>query len=149
MDRGKVCEYDSNGNELWSMDVPGIWGVEPLKNGNILICDSGSFTRELNKKGETVWEFPLRGNPGFEIPLPQIAFRRSNGNTIINNWHDQWAGEVEIENQPLQAIEVTPDKKVVWALRSWTSPANLGPSTIIQLLNEPGISENVTFGEFK
>jgi outer membrane protein assembly factor BamB len=149
MDRGKVCEYDSNGNELWSLDVPGIWGVEPLKNGNILICGSGGFARELNKKGETVWEFPLQGNPGFPIPSPQIAFRRSNGNTIINNWHNQWQGEVEMKNQPLQAIEVTHDKKVVWALRSWSAPANLGPSTIIQLLNEPGISENVSFGEFR
>jgi hypothetical protein len=44
---------------------------------------------------------------------------------------------------------ITPDKKVVWALRSQTAPANLGPSTTIQLLNEPRISENVTFGEFK
>jgi hypothetical protein len=34
-------------------------------------------------------------------------------------------------------------------LSSWTAPANLGPSTTIQLLNELRISENVTFGEFK
>jgi hypothetical protein len=39
-------------------------------------------------------------------------------------------------------IEVTPEKKVVWALRSWTPPADLGPATVIQLLDEPGIPEN-------
>jgi len=34
-----------------------------------------------------------------------------------------------------QAIEVTPNKKVVWALRSWTPPADLGPATTIQVLD--------------
>jgi len=36
---------------------------------------------------------------------------------------------------------VTPDKKVVWALSSWTDP-DLGPSTSIQLLDEPSVVEN-------
>jgi hypothetical protein len=149
MDMGKVCEYDSNGKELNSIDAPGIWGVEPLKNGNILVSSNNGNVREFNQNGEIVWEYLLNSTPGFEIPLPQIAFRRSNGNTIINNWQNQWQGKVDPNNLPLQAIEVTPGKKVVWALSSWTAPANLGPSTTIQLLNELRISENVTFGEFK
>jgi len=33
-------------------------------------------------------------------------------------------------------------------LRSWTSP-NLGPSTTIQLLDEPGMPENVHFGSIQ
>jgi hypothetical protein len=33
----------------------------------------------------------------------------------------------------VQAIEVTPDKKIVWALRAWTAPADLGPSTTFQI----------------
>ena len=53
------------------------------------------------------------------------------------------------KNPPVQAIEVTSDKQIVWALRSWTSPVDLGPSTTIQLLNEPGISGNVFFGNIK
>jgi hypothetical protein len=149
MDMGKVCEYDSNGKELNSIDAPGIWGVEPLRNGNILVSSNNGYVREFNQNGEIVWEYLLNSTPGFEIPLPQTAFRRSNGNTIINNWQNQWQGKVDPNNLPLQAIEVTHGKKVVWALRSWTDPANLGPSTTIQLLNEPHISENVTFGEFK
>jgi hypothetical protein len=149
MDLEKVCEYDSNGKELLKIGVPGVWGAEPLENGNILICGHGGYARELNRKGETVWEYPLNLTPGFEIASPQLAIRRANGNTIINNWQNQWQGKVDENNLPIQAIEVTPDKKVVWALRSWAAPANLGPSTTIQLLNEPGISENVTFGEFK
>jgi hypothetical protein len=41
---------------------------------------------------------------------------------------------VDVSNAPVQAIEVTPDKKIVWALRSWAAPADLGPSTTIQIL---------------
>jgi len=32
---------------------------------------------------------------------------------------------------------VTPGKQIVWALRSWKPPADLGPSTTIQILDEP------------
>lgn len=149
MDMGKICEYDTNGKELCVIDAPGVWAVEPLKNGNVLVCGHNGYARELNRKGETIWEYALQGTAGFEISSPQIAIRRANGNTIINNWQNQWQGKVDMNNLPLQAIEVTSDKKIVWALRSWVTPSNLGPSTTIQLLNEPGISENVTFGEFK
>ena len=149
MDMGKVCEYNSDGKLLNTIDAPGVWGVEPLKNGNILVSSHNGYVREFNTKGETVWEYILNSTPGFEITSPQLAFRRTNGNTIINNWENQWNGKLDLNNLPIQAIEITPDKKVVWALRSWTAPANLGPSTTIQLLNELRISENVTFGEFK
>ena len=42
----------------------------------------------------------------------------------------------------MQVIEVTPEKKLVWALRSWEEPANLGPASNIQILDEPGKAEN-------
>jgi len=38
-------------------------------------------------------------------------------------------------------LEVTPTKKVVWALREWKHP-DLGPASSIQLLDEPGAAEN-------
>jgi hypothetical protein len=49
----------------------------------------------------------------------------------------------------LQAIEVTPTKQVVWALASWTEPANLGPATTFQFLDEPSAPEDAHFGEFR
>ena len=50
-------------------------------------------------------------------------------------------------NTPVQAIDVTPDKKIIWALRSWTGPVNLGPVTTIQLFNiTDSVTENVHFG---
>ena len=52
------------------------------------------------------------------------------GNTLIVNCH---AGPTNP-----QLIEVTPDKKVVWALYDWK---NLGPATAVQMLDDPCIPE--------
>jgi hypothetical protein len=59
----------------------------------------------------------------------------------ICNW---CAGQVKIKTdwpKTVQVLEVTPEKKVGWALRSWTDPADLGPASSIQLLDEPGAAE--------
>jgi hypothetical protein len=62
--------------------------------------------------------------------------RLANGNTLINNW----VGDLPTADWPtvVQVIEVTPDKKVVWALRDWSI---LGPASCTQLLDQPGIAE--------
>lgn len=136
MDLGKAVEYDPDGKALWSVDVPGIWSATPLPNGNILAASNRKFVREINRKGETVWEWTAADAPDYKLSNPQIATRLPNGNTIINNWFNQWSGKADSANAPVQAIEVTPDKKVVWALHSWSPPADLGPSTIIQILDD-------------
>jgi len=150
MDLGKVCEYDVNGNQLLSLDVPGVWSAVPLKNGNILVSGHMRFVREITRQGEVVWEYPLDEIPGFAISSPQIAIRLANGNTIINNWYNKWAGKVDPANAEAQAIEVTPGKKVIWALHAWADPLNLGASTTIQVLNDANsTSEKVHFGNIK
>lgn len=136
MDLGKAVEYDLNGKTLRSVDVPGIWSVKPLKNGNLLATSNRGFVREINRQGEAVWEWTRTDAPGYTISNLQTASRLSNGNTIINIWFSQWSGKLDPANPPVQAIEVTRDKKVVWALRSWTPPADLGPSTTIQILDD-------------
>ena len=148
MDMGKVCEYDSNGKVLLTIDAPGVWSAEPLKNGNILIT-TRDYVREINRKLETVWEYTLNNIPDYSFKMPQVALRLSNGNTIINNWFNLWNGPVDAENATVQAIEVTPDKKIIWALREWSEPVNLGPSTIIIPLSEPRTNENAFFGDIK
>jgi hypothetical protein len=148
MDMGKVCEYDINGNQLSSFTVPGVWSVEPLANGNMLTCGRGTI-REMNSKGDTVWMYSMRDNPGYNIGSSQIAIRRPNGNTVINDWFNQWSGKIDSNNVPIQFIEVTPDKKIVWVLSSWMEPYNLGPATIIQFLDDKRISEKVFFGNIK
>ena len=70
-----------------------------------------------------------------------------NGNVIINNWYNEW-NKVPLDtlNAPLQAVEITPDGKVVWQLRSWKDP-DLGPSTTIQLLSAPVNRDRMFFGD--
>ena len=136
MDLGKVVEYDLTGKALWSLDVPGVWSAVPLKSGNILVTSNKKFVRELNRQGEVVWEWTPADTPDYKMSNLQLATRLPNGNTLINNWFNQWSGKMNPANAPVQAIEITPDKKVVWALRSWNEPANLGPATTIQLLDK-------------
>jgi hypothetical protein len=139
MDMDKVSEYDVEGKELWTVPVASPWYVTRLKNGNTLITSNKHFVREVNPKGETVWEFADKDLPDFKFSGFQTASRLANGNTIINNWCGKGDGT------GVQAIEVSPEKKLVWALREWTPPTDLGRSTTIQLLDAPTI-ENVHYG---
>ena len=148
MDMKKVCEYDENGKAISSLDVPSPWSAARLANGNTLVCGSRA-ARELDAKGETIWELTPADLPNYKVANFQIATRLPNGNTLINNWVNQWDGKIDPNTAPVQAWEVTPDKKVVWALRSWIDPNNLGPATTIQLLDEPSVPENVHFGRIK
>jgi hypothetical protein len=141
MDKAEVAEYDADGKQIWSVAVPSPWSAVRLKNGNTLVGSNRGFAREINPAGETVWELSQKDVPGIKLFVVQEADRLANGNTVIANWcpngikdPKDWAGSVQI-------LEVTPDKKVVWALRSWTAPAALGPASIIQLLDEPGMPE--------
>jgi hypothetical protein len=137
MDLGKVVEYDLTGKALWSLPMPGVWSATPLKNGNILVASNQKYVRELNRAGAVVWEWKPSDTPEYKMSNLQLATRLPNGDTLINNWFNQWSGQVDPANAEVQAIEVTPDKKVVWALCSWADPANLGPATTIQIL--PGL----------
>jgi outer membrane protein assembly factor BamB len=128
----KVIEYDKDFNEVWSYDIRSPWAAVRLKNGNTLITDErDQLVREVNSKGETVWEFKLS-----ELP-PEIGFsgsqscvRLANGNTIFCSRGDG--------GKRPQLVEVTADKKVVWVLKDWK---DLGPASAIQVLDDPGIPE--------
>lgn len=149
MDLGKVAEYDAEGKEVWSWSAAGgVWGVAPLKNGNVLVTDRNGV-HEVNRKSGVVWEVTPADVPEYKLSNLQLAWRLPNGNTIFNNWFNQWSGKVDAGNAPIQALEVTPEKKVVWALRAWGEPVNLGPSTTIQILDGGIAEESVSFGEIK
>lgn len=133
---GKVVEYDLDGKVLWSVPAKSPWHAVRLANGNTLIAgDWSCYAREVNPRGETVWELTQADLPSIRLFSTQTTNRLANGNTVVTNWcagnknTDEWASTVQV-------IEVTPDKKVVWALSSWKDP-DLGPSTSIQLLDEP------------
>jgi hypothetical protein len=148
MDMKKVCEYDAVGKELRSFASTNPWGVTPLKNGNFLIVDRPAI-REVTPQGETVATLnPAIDSPDFKLTSLQMAWRLPNGNTLVNNWFNEWSGKLDPTNPLVQAVEFTPDKKIVWVLRSWDNP-DLGPATTIQILDPDDVPEKVTFGEFK
>ena len=147
MDLNKVCEYNADGKEVWSFpaDIP--WSANPLKNGNVLIVDRQDI-REVNHRGETISQFSRSDAGEFTLGSLQQAWRLPNGNTLINNWVNEWNGPIDKSHPPVQAIELTPGKKIVWVLQSWKDP-DLGPATTIQVLDEHDAPENVSFGDIK
>ncbi len=134
----KVVEYDKHFNPIWSYEIPTPWAAARLHNGNTLITDqSERLVREVDKKGETVWELKQSDLPA-DVVLGNIqtAERLNDGNTVLFNsvWkvkRQDWAGII-------QALEVTHDKKIVWVLQDWK---NLGPATTAQFLDQPGKPE--------
>ena len=135
MDLGKVCEYDIEGRTVSALNVPGVWSAVPLKNGHMLVTSNQSV-QELTSSGEVTWDCRLSAISDYKITSPQLAVRLSNGNTLINNWFNEWSSKLDVNKLPAQAIEVTPQMKTVWVLRSWTGEAKLGPSTTIQIINK-------------
>ncbi len=108
------------------------WAAIRLHNGNTLVqSEKLRSAREVNSKGETVWEFTQAELPaGIIQHNTQTSDRLSSRNTVIfSSMKDTSA---------IQAVEVTPDKKVVWVLQDWK---DLGPATTAQFLDEPGVPE--------
>lgn len=130
----RVVEYDKNFKEVWKYNINTPWAAIRLKNGHTLITDEkDSLTREVNLKGETVWEFDTKKDLPTEYQFnsaPQSCTRLANGNTIFCSRGKNSAGP--------QLIEVTPDKKVVWVLQDWKK---IGDATAVQILDDPGIPE--------
>ena len=132
LEMGQVVEYGKDFKEVWKYQIPSPWAAIRLQNGNTLITDERDIlTREVNPKGETVWELKPTDLPeGLRYINTQSCTRLANGNTIVCSRGDDGKGP--------QLVEVTPDKKVVWVLRDW---AHLGPATGVQILDDPGFPE--------
>lgn len=130
----RVVEYDKDFKEIWKYEIAKPWAAIRLKNGNTLITnEKDSLTREVNAKGETIWEFNCLTDLPAEyqfMSAPQSCTRLANGNTIFTSRGKDGKGP--------QLIEVTPDKKVVWVLQDWKT---LGDATAVQILNDPGFPE--------
>ena len=97
MDLGKVVEYSAEGKEIWSVAAPSAWAAVRLKNGNTLISgNEKGYVREVNPKGETVWEINKNDLPGIPLYTVQEVDRLANGNTLISNW----AGSLPMADWP-------------------------------------------------
>jgi hypothetical protein len=130
---GYVAEYDTNFKEVWRYKSSKPWAALRLKNGNTLITDEADdLTREVNRKGETVWEFNCKTDLPSEYQFanaPQSCTRLASGNTIFASRGN---------GKSPQLIEVTPDKKVVWVLQDWK---DINGASAVQILDDPGIPE--------
>jgi hypothetical protein len=135
----KVVEYDKDFNPIWTYEIPTPWDAIRLHNGNTLITDEhDKLVREVSPKGETVWQFSQADLPATIVfHNLQTADRLANGDTVI---FSSTAGTKPADRPGIiQAIEVTPAKKIVWVLQDWK---DLGPATTAQFLDEPGIPEH-------
>ena len=130
----QVVEYDKEFKEIWRYDIRSPWAAIRLKNGNTLITDEAeSLTREVNAKGETIWEFKTSDLPAEYrfASAPQSCTRLANGNTIFTSRGGKGGTGPQL-------VEVTRDKQVVWVLQDWQT---LGPASAVQVLDEPGVPE--------
>jgi hypothetical protein len=134
----KVVEYDRDFKEVWSYEITNPWAATRLHNGNTLIVDEHDrLVREVNSKKETVWEFtPADLPPDITFKNVQTAERLANGNTVIFSSTGGVKGPDRLNL--IQAVEVTPAKKIVWVLQDWK---DLGPATTAQFLDQPGTPE--------
>ena len=136
----KVSEYDADGKQIWTYAVSGPWSATRLKNGNTLIAANRKIL-EVNHDGNVVWDFSPTNAADYRMFIFQEVSRLANGNTVVCSWcpggirnTNNWPGSVQV-------LEISPEKKIVWALSQWKEP-DLGPASSIQLLDEPGNPEN-------
>ena len=132
----RVIELSLDGKELWSVPAKSPWSAVRLKNGNTLIAgDWSRYVREVDRSGRIVWEFTQADVPAIRLFNIQTAHRLKNGNTVLCSWV---AGDPNTAKWPntVQVLEVTRDKQVLWALRSWDGANDLGPATHIQILDQ-------------
>jgi hypothetical protein len=138
--KGHVKEYTQDWKVVWDYDSGGSpWAAVRLHNGNTLVSgNGGGWFREISPDLKVVWEITKAEFPS-TMYLAQGAHRLKNGNTIVANW----CGPAGTGTWPstTQYWEVTPDKKFVWTVKSWTDP-NLGPGSSLQALDDPGVPEN-------
>ena len=63
-----MVEYTADGKEIRSVAAPSAWAAVRLKNGNTLISgNQRGYVREVNGKGETVWEINKDDLPGMPL----------------------------------------------------------------------------------
>ncbi len=146
-DLNKVSELDRSGKEVWSAAVARPWSVQRLRNGNTLVASFDMFVRELDPHGKTVWEFTPKDAPDYVLPKWCVATRLKNGNTLLAI-NAPAPANADDSRAPVQAVEISPDKRIVWALRSWKQPA-LGPGWVIQYLDEAAEPANAHFGDIR
>lgn len=127
---GCVREYDAAGKVVWEFALEGdtktfahkgsgtaVFGAIRTPNGNTIIATgNGHSVIEVNPAKEVVWSLTSEDLKGIKLVWVTTLELLPNGNIVIGNCH---AGP---ENP--QIIEVTRDKKVVWAFHNFDALAD-------------------------
>lgn len=128
-----VREYNKKGKVVMEIPVKGgPHSVVRLPNGNTLVACSDHNgdpkVVEFDKKGRIVWQVLKNELPGIELKFMTGLQRLPNGNTVMTNWlgHNQFGAAPH-------AIEVTPDKKVVW---TFSDASYMQTMSSIQLIDK-------------
>ena len=130
----RVVEYDKSIHAIWSYNIDKPWAALRLKNGNTLItAEKNSLTREVNSKGETVWEFKCKT----DLPRNTSSPPRHKA---ARGWPTETPSSPRAAKttQAPSSLKSTPDKKVVWVLQDWK---HIGDASAEQILDDPGIPE--------
>ncbi|MBQ5997071.1 MAG: DUF362 domain-containing protein, partial [Bacteroidales bacterium] len=147
MGQGYVAEYSVQGNELTRWEMPSPWSVAEPEKDHLLFVGRG-LVREIDRSSgldKVVLEIKTAD---YGISAPQKAVRLKNGNTIVNDWYNEWnQTPMDTLNAPVQAVEIDKGGKMVWQLCAWRDP-DLGPSTTIQPLDQTVNRDRLFFGHF-
>ncbi len=91
---GKLVEEVSpEGKLVWQYEATLPYGIEPLPNGNVIVCDlTANKLFEVDRDKKILWTL--------DEPRPADAYRLPNGNTLITGNN--------------RFFEMTPDRKIIW-----------------------------------
>ena len=99
----KVAEYDADFKEIWSYATYQPWWATRLRNGDTSITKGPHTLLEVNKQGETVWQFSQEDAPEYKFFVFQEASRLTNGDTVVCNWcpcdlkdPGTWPGTIQV-----------------------------------------------------
>ncbi len=109
-----VREYNAKGEVVWEAQTKD-WPFTAIRldNGNTLLnCTRGNYTIEVDKQGKEVWRVANEDLPGAPIHDACGAQRLPNGNTVIESYGAGGPDDIKL-------FEVTPDKKIVWTLKTF------------------------------
>ncbi len=109
-----VREYNAKGDVVWEAQTKD-WPFTAIRlpNGHTLLnCTRGNDSIEVDKAGKEVWRLSNDDLPGAPIHDACGAARLPNGDTVIESYG---AGDPNA----IKLFEVTPDKKIVWTLKTF------------------------------
>jgi len=102
--------------------------AERLGNGNTLITTNKKLVLEVDPKGTVVWQLTPEDMPGLSdsrLPDRHATAERQHAGQQLGESVEHYGGQAE---RPRPGDGVHARQTIVWVLRSWDDPADLGPA---------------------